>query len=128
MRAAKNKSVMSTLKLRKIFPRIPNTRLILILQDRTLDAELDKDLGKLLKVEKLPTAKHNSDFKFNRYVWEVKMNDLDKFKQSLSSYQKKHPNLYLSADEIKPYGPLVQYLGYVVGGVMGLINLVSGFL
>ena len=110
---------------KKIFPDIPNTRLRLHLKEHGLDAFTCKDLQKVLKLEQdLTDTKVQIAYKFHRYKWEIKVKNSQTFKRALAVYQQNNPDIDIFSEDMFPKGPIIQYIGYLLGGIFGSIQFI----
>ena len=94
------------------------------LKGTSLDAFTCKELQKVLKLEQdLTEVKVQIEYKFTRYKWEIKVKNPKTFKRALAVYQKNNIDTDIFSEDIFPKGPLIQYAGYIIGAIIGLIQL-----
>ena len=100
---------------RKVFPSIPNIRLRLTLKEKSLNQTTCAELQKILKLEQdLTDSKVQIAYKFHRYKWEIKVKNPITFKRALATYQEQNPDMDIFSEDIRPKGPIIQYIGYFV--------------
>ena len=89
------------IKKLKRLPVYPNTRLHISLKDKPLERNLCETLSRELNLD-YDFSKPKSDIahKYNRYRWDLRINNKSKFKRALSKYQESNPNLNIYSDDL----------------------------
>ena len=95
------------------------------LKEKGLNASTCQALQNVLKLEQdLTDTRVQVAEKFHRYKWEIRVKKPKVFKRALATYQQTHPDTDIFSEDINPRGPLIQYVGYLIGGVMGLTQFI----
>ena len=87
------------------------------------------NLRRMLKLqEDLTESKVQIGYKFNRHKWDLKIRQPRTFKRALATYQEENPDIDIFSEDLRPLGPIIQYVGYIAGVVFGSLSFIYNFL